>query len=66
MKHNLPCERFFLLKAYKIVRSYPVKEFQHLVRTVRGKRNMTYNEVSTLLKDLENLVKTTLLRDLTN
>ena len=33
MKHDLPCERLSLLKAYKIVRSYHVKGFQHPVRS---------------------------------
>ena len=66
MKHDLPYERSTLLKAYKIVRSYPIKGFQHPVRSVLGKRILTYNKVSTLLKDLQQHVKTTLLRDLTN
>ena len=66
MKHDLPCERSTLLKAYKIVRSYPIKIFQHPVSSVPSKRTLTYNQVSTLLKDLQQLVKTTLLRDLTN
>ena len=34
MKHDLPYERYALLKAYKIVRSYPVKGFQHPIRSV--------------------------------
>ena len=55
-----------LLKAYKIVRSSPAKGFQHPVRSVPSKRTLTYNEVSTMLKDLQQPVKTTLLRDLTN
>ena len=66
MKHDLPCERFSLLKAYKIVRSYPVKGFKHPAKSVPGKRTLTYNEVSTLLKDLQQPVKTTLLRYLTD
>ena len=53
MKHDLPCERFALLKAYKIVRSYLVKGFQHPIRSVHVKGTLTYNEVSTLLKDLQ-------------
>ena len=66
MKHDLPCERSTLFKAYKIVRSYPVKIFQHPIRSVPSKRNLTYNEVSTLLKDLQQPIKPTLLRDLTD
>ena len=66
MRHDLPYERSALLKAYKIVRSYPIKGFQHPSRSVPSKRTLTYNEVSTLLKDLQQLVKTTLLRYLTN
>ena len=31
-----------------------------------GKRTLTYNEVSTLLKDLQQPVKITMLRDLTD
>ena len=64
MKYDLPCERSALLKAYKIVRSYPIKGFQHPIRSVPGKRTLTYNEVSTMLKDFQYRVKTTLLRDL--
>ena len=52
MKHDLPYERFALLRAYKIVRSYPIKGFKHPAKSVPGKRTLTYNEVSTLLKDL--------------
>ena len=37
MKHDLPCERFSLLKDYKIGRSYPIKGFQHPVRSVPSK-----------------------------
>ena len=66
MKHDLPCERSALLKAYKIVRSYPVKGFQHPIKSLPSKRTLTYNEVSTLLKDLQLPIKTTLLRDLTD
>ena len=66
MKHDLPCERFALLKAYNIVRSYLVKGFQHPVRSVPGKRNLTYNEVRTLLKNLQHPIKTTLLKDITD
>lgn len=66
MKHDLTCERSALLKAYKIVRSYPIKGFQHPIRSVPGKRTLTYNEGSTRLKDLQKLIKTTLLRDLTD
>ena len=57
MKHDLPYERYALLKAYKIVRSYLVKGFQHLVRSVFGKRTLTYNEVNTLLKDSNSLLR---------
>ena len=53
-----------LLKAYKIIRSYPIKGFKHPTKGVLGKRTLTYNEVSTLLKDLQYPIKTTLLRDL--
>ena len=66
MKHDLLCKSFSLLKAYKIVRSFPIKGFQHPVRSVSGKRNLTYNEVNTLLKDLQQLVKATLLSYLTD
>ena len=65
MKHDLPYERSTLLKAYKIVRSYPIRGFQHPVRSFPGKRTLTYNEVSTMLKDLQQPVKTNMLRDLT-
>ena len=53
MKHDLPCERSTLLKAYNIVISYPIKGFKHPTKSVLGKRTLTYNEVSTLLKDLQ-------------
>ena len=66
MKHDLPCKRFALLKADKIVRSYPIKGFQHPVRSVPSKRTLNYNEVSTMSKDLQQPIKTTLLRDLTD
>ena len=62
MKHDLLCERYALLKAYKIVRSYPVKGFKHPTKSVPSKRTLIYNEVSTLLKDLQQPIKTTLLR----
>ena len=52
MKHDLPYERFALFKAYKIVRSYLVKGFKHPAKRMLGKRTLTYNEVSTMLKDL--------------
>ena len=61
MKHDLPCERSALLKAYKIFRSYLVKGFKHPAKSVPGKRTLTYNEVSTVLKDLQ---QPTMLRDL--
>ena len=64
MNHDLPYERSTLLKAYKIIRSYPVKGFKHPAKSVPGKRTLTYNEVSTLLKDLQKPFRTTLLRDL--
>ena len=66
MKHDLPCERSALLKAYKIVRSYLVKGFKHITKSVPSKKILTYNEVRTLLKDLQQPIKTTLLRDLTD
>ena len=66
INYDLSCERSTLLKAYKIVRSYLVKEFQYPIRSMPGKRILTYNEVRTLLKDLQQPIKTTLLRDLTN
>ena len=52
-----------MLKAYKIVRSYPIKGFQHPIRSVPGERTLTYNKVRTLLKDLQKPINTTLLRD---
>ena len=52
--HDLPCERSTLLKAYKIVRSCPI---QHPIKSVLGKR---------LVKGLQQAVKTTLLRNLTD
>ena len=64
MEHDLPCEMSSLLKAYNIGRSYLVKGFQHPFRSVLGKRNLTYNEVITLLKDLKNPIMTNMLRDL--
>ena len=66
IKHDLPYESSSLLKAYKIVRSYPIKGFYHPIRSVPSKMTLTYNEVSTLLKDLQYPIKTTLLRNLTN
>ena len=64
MKHDLPCEKFSLLKAYKIFRSYAIKGFKHPTKNMPSKRTLTYNEVSTLLKDLQQHVKTTRLRGL--
>ena len=66
MKHDLRCERYALLKAYKIVRSYPIKGFKHPTKSEPSKSTLTYNEVSTLLKDLQPPTENTLLRDLTN
>ena len=45
MKHDLPCERSALLKAYKIVRSYHVKGFKYSTNSVSSKRTLTYNKV---------------------
>ena len=61
MKYDLPCERFALLKAYKIVKSYPIKGFKCLSKSMTSMRNLTYNDVSTLVKDLQQPIKTTLL-----
>ena len=64
MKHDVRYKRFSLLKAYKIVRCCPIKGFKHPAKSMSSKRSLTYNKLSTLLKDLKYPIKTTLLRDL--
>ena len=55
MKHDLPFESSSLLK-----------DLEHPTKSVSSKRTLTYNEVSTLLQDLQEPVRTTLLRYLTH